>query len=86
VRGKVLGIVGYGHIGRQLGVLAESLGIRVIFHDIVSKLPMGNNRAVATLGELLGQSTSSRSRSGDAPNASPDRCGRARPYEEGAHL
>jgi D-3-phosphoglycerate dehydrogenase / 2-oxoglutarate reductase len=56
VRGKVLGIVGYGHIGRQLGVLAEALGIRVIFHDVVSKLAMGNNRAVATLAELLAES------------------------------
>jgi D-3-phosphoglycerate dehydrogenase len=55
VRGKVLGIVGYGHIGRQLGVLAESLGMRVVFYDHVSKLPMGNNRAVATLDELLEQ-------------------------------
>jgi D-3-phosphoglycerate dehydrogenase len=53
VRGKVLGIVGYGHIGRQLGVLAEALGIRVLFHDHVSKLPMGNNRSVSTLDELL---------------------------------
>jgi len=56
VRGKTLGIVGYGHIGRQLGVLAEALGIRVLFHDHVSKLPMGNNRAVSTLDELLAAS------------------------------
>jgi D-3-phosphoglycerate dehydrogenase / 2-oxoglutarate reductase len=56
VRNKVLGIVGYGHIGRQLGVLAEALGIRVIFFDIVSKLPMGNNRSAATLEELLAES------------------------------
>jgi D-3-phosphoglycerate dehydrogenase len=56
VRNKVLGIVGYGHIGRQLGVLAESLGLRVIFFDIMSKLPMGNNRSVATLDELLSES------------------------------
>lgn len=55
VRGKVLGIVGYGHIGRQLGVLAEALGIRVVFFDVASKLPMGNNRSVATLDELLGE-------------------------------
>jgi D-3-phosphoglycerate dehydrogenase / 2-oxoglutarate reductase len=53
VRGKTLGIVGYGHIGRQLGVLAESFGMRVIFFDIVSKLPMGNNRVASTLDELL---------------------------------
>jgi D-3-phosphoglycerate dehydrogenase / 2-oxoglutarate reductase len=55
VRGKTLGIVGYGHIGRQLGVLAESLGLRVIFHDHVAKLPMGNNTQVGSLGELLEQ-------------------------------
>jgi len=55
VRGKTLGIIGYGHIGSQLGVLAESLGLRVIFYDIASKLPMGNNRPMASLGELLGE-------------------------------
>jgi D-3-phosphoglycerate dehydrogenase len=54
IRGKVLGIVGYGHIGRQLGVLAEAMGMRVVFHDIATRLPMGNNVAVASLGELLG--------------------------------
>src|SRR5215471_5732279 len=53
VRGKVLGIVGYGHIGRQLGVLAEGLGMRVLFYDHTAKLPMGNNVAVAALDELL---------------------------------
>lgn len=53
VRGKTLGIVGYGHIGRQVGVLAEALGLQVFFHDILTKLPMGNNRACATLSELL---------------------------------
>ena len=56
VRNKVLGIIGYGHIGRQLGVLAESLGIRVLFFDITAKLPMGNNRSVTTLDELLSES------------------------------
>jgi len=56
VRGKTLGIVGYGHIGSQIGVLAESLGMRVIFHDVASKLPMGNVRACASLTELLEQS------------------------------
>jgi len=55
VRNKVLGIIGYGHIGRQLGVLAEAMGIRVIFFDITAKLPMGNNRTVATLDELLSE-------------------------------
>jgi D-3-phosphoglycerate dehydrogenase len=53
VRDKVLGIVGYGHIGTQVGVLAESLGMRVIFHDIESKLSLGNARAAASLEDLL---------------------------------
>jgi D-3-phosphoglycerate dehydrogenase len=56
VRGKVLGIIGYGHIGRQLGVLAEAMGLRVIFYDIVAKLPMGNNQAAASMDELLAAS------------------------------
>ena len=54
IRGKVLGIIGYGHIGRQLGVLAEAMGMRVLFYDHLAKLPMGNNTAVASLSELLG--------------------------------
>ncbi len=53
VRGKTVGIVGYGHIGRQVGVLAESLGMRVIFYDRSTKLPMGNNRPCESLVELL---------------------------------
>jgi D-3-phosphoglycerate dehydrogenase / 2-oxoglutarate reductase len=53
VRGKTLGIVGYGHIGSQVGVLAEAMGMRVISYDIRPTLPMGNNRAVSTLDELL---------------------------------
>jgi D-3-phosphoglycerate dehydrogenase len=52
-RDKVLGIVGYGHIGTQVGVLAESMGMRVIFHDIETKLSLGNARAVSSLDELL---------------------------------
>jgi D-3-phosphoglycerate dehydrogenase len=56
VRTKTLGIVGYGHIGRQVGVIAEALGMRVLFFDVAAKLPMGNNRATKTLDELLGQS------------------------------
>jgi D-3-phosphoglycerate dehydrogenase len=56
VRGKTLGIVGYGHIGSQLGVLAEAFGMRVLFFDVSTKLPMGNNRSVPTLEELLGES------------------------------
>ncbi len=55
IRGKTLGIVGFGHIGSQLGVLAESLGMNVLYHDIEHKLPMGNARPVASLDELLGQ-------------------------------
>jgi D-3-phosphoglycerate dehydrogenase len=55
-RDKVLGIVGYGHIGTQVGVLAESLGMRVIFHDIETKLTLGNARAVSSLDELLERS------------------------------
>lgn len=53
VRGKTLGIVGYGHIGSQVSVLAEAMGMRVIYHDVVPKLPMGNAKAVRTLDELL---------------------------------
>jgi D-3-phosphoglycerate dehydrogenase len=53
VRGKTLGIVGYGHIGRQVGVLAEAFGMNVIFHDIASRLPMGNNRPAGGLEALL---------------------------------
>jgi D-3-phosphoglycerate dehydrogenase len=53
VRDKVLGIVGYGHIGTQVGVLAEGLGMRVIFHDIEPKLSLGNARAAASLDDLL---------------------------------
>ena len=56
VRGKTLGIVGYGHIGSQVSVLAEAFGLRVIFYDIVKKLPMGNARAYETLSELLAES------------------------------
>jgi D-3-phosphoglycerate dehydrogenase len=55
VRGKTLGIVGYGHIGSQVGVLAEALGMRVVFYDVMTKLPMGNNYACGSLGELLDQ-------------------------------
>ena len=53
VRGKTLGIVGYGHIGTQIGVLAEQLGMRVVFRDIEARLPLGNAREMASLDELL---------------------------------
>ncbi|HVW83073.1 MAG TPA: phosphoglycerate dehydrogenase [Bryobacteraceae bacterium] len=56
VRGKTLGIIGYGHIGTQVGVLAESMGLNVIYYDIESKLALGNARPVNSLGELLGNS------------------------------
>lgn len=56
VRGKTLGIVGYGHIGSQVSILAEALGMRVLFHDIVDKLALGNAEPVATLDELLERS------------------------------
>jgi len=56
IRGKTLGIVGYGHIGTQIGVLAEAFGMRVLFFDIVAKLPMGNNRSCTTLAGVLGES------------------------------
>jgi len=56
VRGRTLGIVGYGHIGTQLSVLAESLGMRVLYHDLVGKLPIGNALAVGSLDELLASS------------------------------
>jgi len=52
-RGKVLGVIGYGHIGTQAGVLAESLGMRVIFHDVETKLALGNAQAAAGLHDLL---------------------------------
>lgn len=52
IRGKTLGIIGYGNIGMQLGVMAESLGMTVCFYDTVSKLPIGN-ASQASLDELL---------------------------------
>ncbi len=56
VRGKVLGIVGYGHIGSQVGVLAEALGMQVLFYDIVSKLALGNCQPCDSLEQLLSRS------------------------------
>ena len=53
VRGKTLGIIGYGHIGTQIGVLAEQLGMAVVFYDIEAKLALGNARAAHTLDALL---------------------------------
>ncbi|MSR68861.1 MAG: phosphoglycerate dehydrogenase [Phycisphaerales bacterium] len=53
IRGRTLGIVGYGHIGSQVSVLAEALGMRVIFHDVVRKMPLGNAQSRPTLESLL---------------------------------
>lgn len=55
-RGKTLGIIGYGNIGSQVGTLAEAAGMRVVFHDVEAKLPLGNARACASLKKLLAQS------------------------------
>ena len=54
IRGKIIGIVGYGHIGTQLSVIAESLGMQVRFYDIVEKLAIGNAAPCRSLDELLG--------------------------------
>jgi D-3-phosphoglycerate dehydrogenase len=56
VRGRTLGIVGYGRIGSQVSVLAEALGMRVIYHDVRTVLPLGNARPARSLRELLAQS------------------------------
>lgn len=53
VRGKTLGIVGYGHIGSQVGVLAEFFGMRVVYFDIAKKLPLSNNQPMKTLEDVL---------------------------------
>lgn len=55
-RGKTLGIVGYGNIGSQLSVLAEALGMHVIYFDVVTKLPLGNAHQVGSMDELLAKS------------------------------
>ena len=52
-RGKTLGIIGYGHIGMQLGVLAETVGMRVKFYDVETKLPLGNASQAPSLNALL---------------------------------
>lgn len=54
IRGKTLGVVGYGNIGAQLGVLAEGLGMNVVFYDVVRKLNLGNARQIDSMSDLLG--------------------------------
>jgi D-3-phosphoglycerate dehydrogenase len=54
IRGKKLGIVGYGSIGTQLSVLAEALGMQVFFYDPLTKLPLGNATQIGSLSDLLG--------------------------------
>ncbi|MCB0515093.1 MAG: phosphoglycerate dehydrogenase [Chitinophagales bacterium] len=56
MRGKTLGIVGYGRIGSQLSILAEAMGMHVLYYDIATKLPLGNARSVSSLDELLAKS------------------------------
>lgn len=55
MRGKVLGVVGYGSIGSQLGIMAESMGMHVIYFDAVTKLSLGNAQPVVSMAELLGK-------------------------------
>ncbi|KAI0257487.1 hypothetical protein BJV78DRAFT_1163106 [Lactifluus subvellereus] len=56
IRGKTLGIIGYGHIGSQLSVLAEAFGMRVLFYDVINIMPLGSARQVESMSSLLSQS------------------------------
>ncbi len=56
LRGKTLGIVGYGNIGSQVSVMAEALGMHVVYYDVLTKLPLGNAKQIRDLSELLAQS------------------------------
>jgi len=56
LRGKTIGIIGYGHIGTQVSVMGESMGLKVIYYDVEPKLPLGNADVVDTLEELLQKS------------------------------
>jgi len=55
IRGKTMGIIGYGNIGSQVGTLAEAAGMRVVFYDAETKLPLGNAQACTSLAQLLAQ-------------------------------
>ncbi len=56
LRGKTLGIIGYGNIGSQVSVMAEAMGLNVIYYDVITKLPHGNAKQIRDLDELLQQS------------------------------
>tara|TARA_R110002110_G_scaffold124505_2_gene301871 strand:+ start:18960 stop:20846 length:1887 start_codon:yes stop_codon:yes gene_type:complete len=53
IRGKILGIIGYGNIGSQLSILAEALGMQVIYYDVTEKLPLGNSQPLKSMNEVL---------------------------------
>jgi D-3-phosphoglycerate dehydrogenase len=53
VRGKILGIIGYGHIGSQVSIMAEAMGLKVIFYDVIKKLPLGNAHQANSIDEVL---------------------------------
>ncbi|KAK1915105.1 Phosphoglycerate dehydrogenase ser3 [Pyrenophora teres f. teres] len=75
IRGKTLGIVGYGHIGSQLSVLAESMGMAVIYYDVLTTMGLGTARQVQSLDELLAQSDFVSPRPRDCRDQEPDRQG-----------
>ena len=70
VRGKTLGIVGYGHIGTQVGLLAESLGMQVVYYDIETKLALGNARPVLSRWLLRDRRRGDAARAGNAADES----------------
>lgn len=86
IRGKTLGIVGYGSIGTQLSVLAEGLGMHVLFHDVVAKLPLGNAHQAASLEDLLAQRHRDLARARVAVHAMDDGRKRVCRHEAWQHL